>query len=94
MTFIHRHPPRACPSCGRNLNAAGTFNGDPAPPTAGDITVCFGCEKALVFEKDLNLVIATDDFLRTLPPEARRQVDQTIANLRAFKEHEGRRDLH
>jgi hypothetical protein len=46
-----------CLGCGRNMNAHSevTPNPNPAPPSEGNIAICFKCGAAMIFDEDLKL---------------------------------------
>ena len=49
----HDTPLCTCPACGKRFNAA--TNAEPwvaAPPMPGDLSICVGCERVLVFTTD------------------------------------------
>jgi hypothetical protein len=69
--------PRRCP-CGAPLEAA-TGDGAPRP---GDVAVCMDCALPLRFDAKLQLQPVNHN---ELEPEVRRQVEQTQAQIRAFR---------
>jgi hypothetical protein len=70
----HRTVARACPACGRSLNAATGVSLDVADQVPemgdGDITTCAYCGAVSVVTGDA-LRLATDDDLARLPEELR-----------------------
>jgi hypothetical protein len=76
----HFTPLCPCPHCGHRLNAATDAEGGVAP-TAGALTLCIECERALVFTDTLMLRPATEDEHR----EAASLLDQARRVLRAAK---------
>ena len=61
-----RIAPSACPTCGRENDAATHLTKD-VGPSSGDATICFGCRDILVFAEDLSLRLPTDAELERLP---------------------------
>ena len=46
----------ACPYCGHTLDAVTPTPDNPeATPSAGDITICFGCAEVLILKEDLTV---------------------------------------
>jgi hypothetical protein len=82
---ITRSRPTLCPACGKTLDAHGTFPGDdaPAPPVAGDWTICGGCARILQFE-DGAMRVVTQDELAALSSEDRAQLAAQQALVRRF----------
>jgi hypothetical protein len=58
-----------CPVCGYEVDSA-TCPADPAAkPREGDLSVCLKCASPLVFNKDLNLKVITEEELVNLNAE-------------------------
>ena len=61
-------PLSKCPTCGYSFNDATMIGDEYAVPRPGDLSVCFKCGEALVFQPDLSLVIADLDSFEGLEP--------------------------
>jgi hypothetical protein len=45
----HRVPLSPCPHCGRAVDAASIDDGSGEPPGPGDVSICLGCGKIMLF---------------------------------------------
>jgi hypothetical protein len=68
---IYVLPSDSCPACGNGIvDFGGAMPGTPEP-SQGDAAVCLGCANALLFETDLQLVFAANEWINALPAEER-----------------------
>jgi len=83
---ITRTTPTLCPRCGYVLDAHGTAPGeaDPAPPRAGDYTICVGCVGVLQFGADGMLRPVTADELAAVDPAVLAVLAEQRALIRRF----------
>lgn len=57
--ITHRRPPELCPYCYKTLNAdTGATPGDRGPQP-GDVGICWGCLRPLIFDQNLHRRIPT-----------------------------------
>ncbi len=76
-----RLPSATCPSCGKKLDAATTFDED-VEPSPGDVTICLGCQDILIFTEELGLRRPTDQELETLPLLEISQMQRALGQLK------------
>lgn len=55
-----------CPSCYYEMDCATPMVGE-ATPKPGDISICINCTKLLLYDEKLNLQVATEDVIETIP---------------------------
>jgi len=69
----YQTPPMECPECLKMMEAATSVGGvdDPAP---GDLSLCIYCGAPLKFGDKLELLRLTDDDMKALGEDERRQV--------------------
>ena len=60
---------QGCPNCGVSLNAAAEAGGDTVEPIPRDITICFSCGAALMFDVELKARIIRPGVWNKLDPE-------------------------
>lgn len=63
-------PNSKCPVCNYRMDFATEITGDRAP-NPGDISLCFGCNTALVFDEQLHSRLPTPDELLTIKGDAK-----------------------
>ena len=68
-------------ACGKQLDAA---TGDDLP-RPGDLTVCMQCERIYQFDSALRLIPVTPEMMRSLDPEAQRELASAIFHLGVMK---------
>lgn len=64
-----RMQPQLCPACGYMLDAATLVSSkltDKTAPVAGDVTICMGCARALLFEDDRRVRMFTKGEMRRM----------------------------
>lgn len=79
-----RISPGQCPHCGKRLDAVSRLEGPVTNPSAGDLTVCFGCGESLQFDDRLRLKRISATELAALDPEEAADLNKTQAVIRAF----------
>ena len=90
-------PHHACPVCGYTAEAATSLasmtNDTPVPqPSAGDISVCFGCGAIGVFDAQMKLTIPDDgELLDLMLNNDWADIVRTQRSIRAFRHHLGER---
>ena len=74
--WLRRLPTQQCPNCGCTLNAIVEREAAvPAEPREDDLTMCFECFTALMFNKDLSLRL-----LNAFEKKALDEIIQEITN--------------
>lgn len=66
MKDTFKIPKHTCPYCGKVNDAATRTSEEPSFPSAGALTVCFGCGEWSIFEADFSLRKPTDSEEATL----------------------------
>ena len=72
-----------CPNCNAPINAATSFGDN--TPEEGDVSICSDCTSYLVFGKDLNIQLMTDEQLLELDNETLTTLTEYRSTLQSLK---------
>jgi len=84
---IYKVKPVECPVCGKSLSSVHGIN-HIAEPQAYDISICGYCTTVMVFDKNINPKVITDEqiaILKTANSQLWNDIQETIENINKSK---------
>lgn len=67
-----------CPKCGKLLDGVSHVGDGEIRPTPGDVSICFYCASALVFDENLGLALMSEELFESAEMLPFRQVHKAF----------------